>query len=327
MRGTEMQLSNFRRCYRPRLAVVAILWMAGFAASSLAQQKGQKTFATPEEACQVLLTAAENNDEKMLLELLGPDAKQIVSSGDADEDARSRANFVKRYQEMNRLVKEPDGTVSLYIGSRNWPYPIPLRNKGGVWFFDTDAGKLEVLYRRIGFNEVSAIHICDELVAAQKEYYAKQNNQYAQKIFSDEGKQDGLYWKVADGEPQSPIGPLVAWAVSSQHAQEVRGVAAVPYRGYYFHILTAQGKDVTGGAKNYLVNGKMTDGFAFVAYPAEYRSSGVMTFLVGSDGVVYQKDLGKKTDTVANAMKEYNPGSGWHKVQDAQETAGVETSK
>jgi hypothetical protein len=327
MRGTEMQFSKFHWRFPGGLALLAILMMAGLAASSLAQQKGQKTFATPEEACQALLTAAQNNDEKALLELLGPDAKKIVSSGDPDEDARSRANFVKRYQEMNRLVKEPDGTVSLYIGSRNWPYPIPVRNKGSVWFFDTDAGKQEVLYRRIGFNEMSAIHICDELVAAQKEYYAKQNNEYAQKIFSDEGKQDGLYWKAADGGPQSPIGPLVAWAVSSEHAQEVRGVAAVPYRGYYFHILTAQGKEVTGGAKSYLVNGKMTDGFAFVAYPAEYRSSGVMTFLVDSDGVVYEKDLGKKTDTIGNAMKEYNPGSGWHKVQDAQETAGGETPK
>jgi Protein of unknown function (DUF2950) len=326
MPAVNLEFDRFHRGHLWQMAVLAVVVMANFAANSPAQQKGQKTFATPEEASKALLLAAQNNDEKTLLELFGPDAKQIVSSGDADEDARSRANFVKKYEEMNRLVKEPDGTVSLYIGSRNWPYPISLRNKGSVWFFDTEAGKYEVLYRRIGFNEISAIHISDQLVTAQKEYYAKQD-EYAQKIFSDEGKKDGLYWKAADGEPQSPIGPLVAWAVAEEYAKS-RGAAAVPYRGYYFRVLAGQGKDSPGGAKSYVVNGKMTGGYAFVAYPAEYRSSGVMTFLVGSDGVVYEKDLGKKTGNVTKSMTAYNPGSGWHRVGDApQETAGAETPK
>jgi hypothetical protein len=300
-------------CLLQVIAIAAVA--ASFTVSAVAQQKGQKTFSTPEEATQALFTAAQNNDEKALLDILGPDAKQIVTSGDAEEDTRGRANFVKRYQEMNRLVKEPDGTISLYIGARNWPYPVPLRNKGNAWYFDTPAGKQEVLYRRIGYNEMSAIHICDQLVMAQKEYFSQQNSEYAQKIFSDEGKKDGLYWKTAAGDPQSPIGPLVAWAVSEEHAKD-RGGEAVPYRGYYFHILTSQGKDSDGGTKNYLADGKMTGGFAFVAFPAEYRSSGVMTFIVGADGVVYERDLGKNTETVAKTMKEYNPGAHWHKVED-----------
>ena len=176
------------------------------------------------------------------------------------------------------------------------------------------------MFRRIGWNEESAIRICQELAAAEKEYYAQENNEYAQKIFSDEGKKDGLYWNAAEGEPQSPIGPLVAWAVSKEYA-ETRGAKAVPYRGYYFHILTSQGKDSPGGAKTYVVNGKMTQGFAFVAYPAEYRSSGVMTFLVGADGIVYEKDLGKKTENIAKAMQEYDPGAGWQKTHEEQQKA------
>jgi DUF2950 family protein len=310
-----------------KLAAVALLLTGLFATGARGQQPGQKTFASPEEASRALYTAAKNNDTKALMELLGPEGKDVVSSGDEAEDNHNRANFAKRYEEMCRLMKEPDGSVTLYIGSRNWPYPIPLLNKGNQWYFDTDAGKQEILYRRIGWNEASAIRICQELAAAQKEYYAKEQNQYAQKIFSDEGKQDGLYWKVANGEPESPIGPLVAWAVAQEYA-ESRGEKAVPYRGYYFHLLTKQGKDGPGGAKNFLADGKMTGGFAFVAYPAEYRASGVMTFIVGEDGIVYERDLGKKTDTVAKAMKEYNPDSHWTKSEGEQEqAAGGQTTK
>jgi Protein of unknown function (DUF2950) len=310
-----------------KLAAVALLLGGLGATRSLGQQQGQKTFSSPEEASKALYTAAQTNDGKALLELFGPDGKEIVNSGDDAEDARSRANFVKRYAEMSRLVKEPDGSVTLYIGDRNWPYPVPLVNQGSVWHFDTNAGKKEILFRRIGWNEASTIRICQELVAAQKEYYSKQNHEYAQKIFSDEGKHDGLYWKVSEGEPQSPIGPLVAWAVAEEYA-ESRGAGAVPYRGYYFHMLTRQGKGATGGAKSYLVDGKMTQGFAFVAYPAEYRSSGVMTFLVGEDGVVYEKDLGKKTESIAKSMKEYDPNNHWVKSEeDEQKTADTGATK
>jgi len=205
--------------------------------------------------------------------------------------------------------------------------PIPLVNKGGVWFYDTEAGKQEILYRRVGRNEISAIRVSLELVAAEKEYYATQHSEYAQKIFSDEGQHNGLYWKVSGSEPQSPIGPLVAAAVAEGYAKGQAG-PPTPYHGYYFHILTRQGKNAPGDARNYIVNGKMTEGFAFAAYPAEYRSSGVMTFIVNEDGVVYEKDLGDKTAVLAKAMKEYNPGSGWKKAEEElQETASAQKTK
>ena len=177
-----------------------------------------------------------------MLEILGSDEKQIVSSGDETEDARSRANFVQRYQQMHRLMKEPDGTTRLYIGADNWPTPIPLVNNSSSWYFDTEVGRKEILYRRIGRNEISTISVCHELVAAQKEYYSMQHDEYAQEIFNDEGQRNGLYWKAADGEPQSPVGPLVASAFAKGYA-ESRDSSPTPYRGYYYHILTRQGKN------------------------------------------------------------------------------------
>jgi hypothetical protein len=328
LKNLEMEKSNMRRAKLnferslwatfSKFGAVALLLTGSFVSGARAQQHGAKAFSSAEDASSALFAAAQSNDEKAMLEILGPDGKQIVYSGDETEDANSRANFVKRYQEMHRLVKEPDGTTVLYIGPHNWPWPIPLANKGNAWYFDTDAGKKEILYRRVGRNELSAIKVCQELVAAEKEYYAAQNNEYAQKIFSDEGQHNGLYWKAAEGEPQSPIGPLVASAVAHGYARSSDG-APTPYRGYFYHLLTSQGKGGPGGAKSYIVNGKMTEGFAFVAYPAEYRSSGVMTFIVDQDGVVYEKDLGGKTDVFAKAIKEYNVNATWHKVEDPME--------
>ena len=326
MRRTNLNVDKFRGVNLPALAAVAVFLAACFSVS-MAQQPGQKTFSSPEDASNALVTAAQSNDEKAMLDILGPDGKQIVSSGDEAEDAENRANFVQRYQEMHRLVKEPDGTTVLYIGAHNWPTPIPLVNKGASWYFDTEAGKKEILYRRIGRNEMSTIRVCQELVAAEKEYYSAQHREYAPKIFSDEGQHNGLYWKAADGEPPSPIGPLVAAAVAQSDVKG-QGGPPTPYRGYYFRVLTRQGKDAPGGPKSYINNGKMTDGFAFVAYPAEYKSSGVMTFIVNEDGVVYQKDLGKKTDVAAKAMKEYNPDSSWQKSEEQkEESAGEQKTK
>jgi len=322
MRPTKLNSDKFHWASLTKLALVAMLLTVCVPTRSMAQQPGQKMFSSAEEATNALVTAAQANDEKMMLDILGPDGKQIVSSGDETEDANSRADFVKRYQEMHRLVKEPDGTTVLYIGAHNWPAPIPLVHKGNSWYFDTEAGKKEILYRRVGRNEMSAIRVCQELVAAQKEYSAE-HKEYAREIFSNEGQHNGLYWKAADGEPQSPIGPLVASAVAQGYAKNQQG-APTPYRGYYFHILTRQGKNAPGGAKNYVVNGKMTEGFAFVAYPAEYRSSGVMTFIATGDGVVYQKDLGRKTGVLAKAMKEYDRDTGWQKAEEQQEEAAVE---
>jgi len=321
MRRTKLNFDKFQWANLPILA--AVLLTACFPIRSMAQQPGQKTFSSPEDASNALVTAAQSNDEKALLDMFGPDGKQLVSSGDETEDAESRANFIRRYQQMHRLVKEPDGTTVLYIGAENWPTTIPLVNKGNSWYFDTEAGKNEVLYRRVGRNEISTIAVCQELVAAQKEYYSTQHNEYAKEIFSDEGQHNGLYWKAAEGEPQSPVGPLVASAFAKGYAKSQDGAPA-PYRGYYYRLLTRQGKNGPGGAKSYLVNGKMAEGFAFVAYPAEYRSSGVMTFIVNEDGVVYQKDLGEKTDVLAKAMKEYNPDSSWQKAEEEQEETAAE---
>ena len=315
MRQTKLNPKTREFSDLMKIVALATLLFACFAADSAAQQRGQKTFSSPEEASKAVVTALQNNDEKAMLEILGPDATQIVSSGDPIEDAESHANFVRKYEEMHRFLKEPDGSVTLYIGAENWPTPIPLATKGSLWFFDTEAGKREILFRRIGRNEYSAIRICQELVAAQKEYFATQNNEYAKQIYSDEGQHNGLYWEVAEGEPQSPIGPLIASAAAQGYVTG-KGTPPTPYRGYFFRFLMHQGKDASDGAKNYIVNGKMTEGFAFAAYPAEYRSSGVMTFIVNQDGTVYQKDLGKKTEALGKAMQEYNPDSSWRKAEE-----------
>ena len=317
MRRIKLNIDKSRWANLLALAAFAMLLLACFSARSMAQQPGQKTFSSPEEASNALVTAVQSNDEKAVLDLLGPHGKQIISSGDEAEDANSRANFVQKYREMHRLVKEPDGTTTLYIGAKNWPTPIPLVQKASSWYFDTDAGKKEILYRRIGRNEISTIRVCQELVAAENEYHDTRHDEYAEKILSDEGKHNGLYWHAAAGAPQSPIGPLVASAVAEGYAGGSKS-ALTPYRGYYFHVLTLQGKHAEGGAKNFVVSGKMTEGFAFVAYPAEYRSSGVMSFIVGRDRVVYEKDLGKETGVVARAMKKYDPDTTWHKAQEAQ---------
>ena len=321
MRRTKL---NFDRFQWANLSILAaVLLTACFPIRSMAQQPGQKTFSSPEDASNALVTAAQSNDAKALLDIFGPDGKQIVSSGDDTEDAESRANFVRRYQEMHRLVKEPDGNTILYIGAENWPTPIPLVKQGNSWYFDTEAGKKEILYRRVGRNELSAISVCQELVAAQKEFYTAQHNEYANEISSNEGQHNGLYWKAAEGEPQSPVGPLVAAAFAEGYAKSQDG-SPTPYRGYFYRVLTRQGKNAPGGAKSYLLDGKMMDGFAFVAYPAEYRSSGVMTFIVNQDGIVYQKDLGKKTEVLAKTLKEYNPNSSWQKAEEEQEETAAE---
>ena len=301
-----------------KLVPVALLLTCGILENpAMAQEKGQKTFSTPAEASEALYTAAKTNDEKELLEIFGTAGKEILYSGDEAEDAESRATFLKRYEEMHRLVEEPDGTVTLYIGARNWPAPIPIINRGNVWYFDTEAGKQEILFRRIGRNEISAIQTCRQLAEAEKAFFQRRH-EYAQKIFSDEGQQNGLYWQVAQGQADSPIGPLVAQAVAEGYARDARG-APVPYRGYYFHILTSQGKHAPGGPKSYVIDGKMTGGFALVAYPAEYRTSGVQTFLVSTDGVVFEKDMGENTEAIAGSMKQFNPDSSWRRAESDQE--------
>ena len=306
-----------------RIGGTVPLLLAGLLASlAMAQQPGQASFRSPEMASVALVQAAQRNDEKALLEILGPDGKQIIASGDTIEDRNDRANFVEKYQEMHRLVNEPDGSTTLYIGAKNWPTPIPIVNKDGAWYFDTLSGKQEVLFRRIGQNETSAIHLCQDLAAAQQDYFSLRQGQYAKAIFSTEGKRDGLYWKAGTGEPQSPIAPLVASVLAKGYINHQEG-GPIAYCGYFFRILTRQGKQAPGGAMDYSVKGRLTKGFAIVAYPAEYRSSGVMTFIVFRDGDVLQKDLGRATVAVARVMKDYNPGPSWQKAEDRQLEASV----
>ena len=327
MQRSEFGMNEIIRTNLLKMAGVAVLLAGIFPMRSIAQQAGQKTFPTAQAASQALVDAVKSNDEGTMLQVLGPDGKNIISSGDEVEDAQNRSNFVMRYQEMHRLFKEPNGTTTLYVGSHNWPLPIPLVNKGGTWYFDSTTAKMEILYRRVGRNEISTIRTSQELVAAEKEYAASHNGAYAQKILSDPGQQNGLYWKVDNGQPQSPIGPLVASAVAEGYTAKKEGAAATPYRGYLYGVLTQQGSRAPGGAKSNIVDGKMTGGFAFIAFPAEYKSSGVMTFIICQDGVVFRKDLGPNTQKIAKAMKSFNPDSSWKQDEDQQEetTAAVKT--
>jgi DUF2950 family protein len=278
-----------------------------------AQQPGQKTFKSAHEACHALVAAVQSDDQSALLNILGPDAKDLISSGDPAEDKSHREEFVKKYKQMHRLVNEPDGTTTLYIGAENWPTPIPLMHEGNAWYFDTPAGKKEVLYRRIGRNELAVIQVCQELVDAQKEYYSQPHDgasqqQYAGKLSSDPGKHNGLYWETSAGQPESPIGPLVAAAGDPGNPDQ----KPQPFMGYYFRILTEQ--KTAKGPRNYIVDGKMTGGFAFVAYPAQYRSSGVMTFLVDQDGIVYEKDLGPRTASITKTLTRYDRDASWRQA-------------
>jgi len=313
MHASEKKLELFSGKKLLRLAGSALAVTVAFSTVALAQGPGQKTYASPEEASNALFAAAQKNDEAALLEVLGKEGKSIIESGDPKQDEAMRANFVEKFQMMHRLVEEPDATTTLYIGAENWPTPIPLVNRAGKWYFDTDAAKKEILFRRIGKNELSAIRVCEELVAAQKELFSK-NNEYAAKFVSDEGKQNGLYWPANGSANQSPIGPLVANAGSLGGLTMDSG--ADPFRGYYFRLLDRQGKQASGGAMSYVADGKMTKGFAFVAYPAVYRDSGVMTFIVAQDGTVYERDLGKQTVQKAKALKAYDPDQNWKRSEE-----------
>jgi hypothetical protein len=300
--------------------VVSVLFALSWGISSpplFAQEPEQRTFASAEEASRALFAAMQGEDEEAPLSILGPAEKDVLSSGDREEDLDARVSFVVKYQEMHRFVTEANGTVTLIVGAENWPLPIPLVNNHGTWFFDTAAGKDEIVFRRIGRNELSAIDASRELVEAQKEYFAHPPadlpNQFARKLVSDEGQHNGLYWHGADDEFNSPINPLIAYARQNLPADQVG--EHVPFNGYMFRILTGQGPHAPGGAKNYVVDGKMSAGFAFVAYPVDYRSSGVMTFIVDKSGTIYEKDLGPDTTKLAQAMTAYDPDSTWHKVE------------
>ena len=279
------------------------------------QQGNQRTFASPGDAALALYNGVKLNDTQALARILGPGAGTILHTGDDVADRALVTNFISHYDQMNRVVVEADGTATLYIGAQNWPTPIPIvKNNAGAWYFDTEAGKKEILYRRVGTNENDAIDVLHTLVDAQREYASEPRDNakakhYAMKFLSDDGKQNGLYWKTTDTEPPSPIGPLIVSAASEGYTA-TQG-HRTPFHGYYYRILTKQGPAAKGGERDYLSNGQLTRGFAFVAYPAEYRNSGVMTFIVNQDGVVFEKDLGQDTEKLAGEMSEYNPDKTW----------------
>jgi Protein of unknown function (DUF2950) len=282
---------------------------------------GQKTFERPEEAVRALADAARRADSAAMLTILGPEAQQVVSSGDAVTDAEDREWFASVAGASLTFQKQPNGEVIAQVGREAWPFPIPLVKSGDRWRFDTPAGKDELLSRRIGRNELTAISVARAYVAAQRQYATKDRTgsgkrTYAQKFRSEPGKHDGLYWDPIDSE-RSPLGPLVADESDEGYAHTQSAEGPRPYHGYLYRILTAQGPSAQGGARSYVKDGQMTGGFALVAYPAVYRSSGRMTFIVGSDDIVLQKDLGDKTAELGKAMTAYDPDETWTLAREA----------
>lgn len=273
------------------------------------ENAAQHTFASPEEAGVALVAAARSGDTGTLLAIFGPGGEDVLFTGDPVRDQDSLKGFVASYDQMHRWGNLKAGGKVLYTGADNFPFPIPLdKNSSGQWSFDTAAGTDEILARRIGRGELTAIAACEASAIAEGRYFSKAK-QYAQKFASDQGQQNGLYWPAAEGDSASPLGPLGDFAKALGYANA--GDKPQLFNGYYYRILTKQGATANGGAKDYIVDGKMTGGFAILAYPVEYRNTGIMTFIIGKDGVIYQKDLGEKTADQGGAMTEYNPGEGW----------------
>ncbi len=273
-------------------------------------------FASPNAAAKALISAAKSDDVTDLIAILGPASKEILTTSDPVADQQMRRKFVERAAAKIKLVPNPNeaNSQTLLIGKDEWPLPIPIVKVNGEWHFDVEQGKQEILARRIGSNELDAIEVCRGYVEAQNDYAEKDRTEsgvrhYAQKIVSSPGKQDGLYWTSAGGEDESPIGAIVARAFAEGYTKKQD-----PYHGYYFRILTAQGPHAPGGAMSYLHNGLMTSGFALIAWPSDYRSTGVMTFLVDKTGIIYQKDLGPRTSEIAGAYTAYDPDGTWPPV-------------
>ncbi len=296
---------------------VPIIFLAG---CNKVEKPSFRVFASPDDAGSALIAAAKSGDQNAALAIFGTDSKEIIFSADAVQDKALIDTFVAAYGVMHRWRKMTDGSQILLVGADNFAFPIPLKKNGeGKWFFDTTAGKEEILARRIGRNELAVIDVCGALADAQAEYFSQSHddgstNHYALKFISDTGRQNGLYWDSPEGQPKSPLGPLVAFATTEGYSAKPN--SHVPFHGYYFHMLNRQGGHAQGGAKDYVVDGEMVGGFAFVAYPAEYGNSGVMTFMINQDGVLLQKDLGKTTVETAAAMGEFDPDTGWSPAEE-----------
>jgi len=278
--------------------------------------KGQ-AFKSPEAAVSALISAVRKLDAQRVLKVLGPDARDIIFSGDKVQAKANVQKFLMKYDERHKIEQTSPDKAILYLGKEEWPYPIPLVKKGNKWYFDTKAGREEILNRRIGSNELMAIKVLEAYVEAQLEYASKDRDgdgilEFAQKIKSDPGKKNGLYWPVKPGEKMSPFGPLIAAAAAEGYRK--KSEKPVPFHGYYFKILTRQGKHAPGGAYDYIVNGNMVLGFGMIAYPAKYGVSGIMTFAVNQKGIIYQIDLGPKTADIVNHKVAFDLSKKWHKV-------------
>ena len=304
---------------------MAVLLCFATALTSCSKQEGSesqsqsapKTFASPDDAARAAIEAAKAGNHDAISSIFGLESKDVIYSGDAEQDKANFAGFVSDYNAMHRWRKLENGNELLITGIDNKVFPIPLaKNGAGQWYFDTKAGKDEILARRIGKDEIAAIDICAAIAEAQQEYFSQRHdgaNQYAQKFISDPGKQNGLYWTSAEAGPRSPLGPLVAYATAEGY--KIQPSQHQPYYGYYFLMLGKQGPAAKGGAKEYIAGGRMSGGFGIVAYPAKYRDSGIMTFIIDKDGAVFQKDLGTNTDQIAAAMTEFNPDQSWTPVE------------
>lgn len=316
----QVNWNSFKTALRHRvvaLGIATILAWGGASTAAVAAGSEQKTFASPEQAVAALVSATRSGVTAELLKILGPEGKKLVHSGDPIADKEAWDKFITAYGKGNKIVMNASDKAVLVIGEREWPFPIPLVKQGDAWRFDTQAGEEEILDRRIGRNELNAIEVCRAYVDAQREYASKDRNgdgllEYAPKFMSSPGQHNGLYWPVPTGEPESPLGPLMVSAQAEGYGTKAtHGHKHNPYHGYYYRILTRQGKDAAGGAYDYMVKGHMIGGFALVAYPAQYGVLGVMTFLINQDGVVYQKDLGPNTTKIARRMTEFNPDTTW----------------
>ena len=322
---------------RARFAILAVAMVAAVAAAprahaaaKAAPKPAQKYFASPEDAVAALVAAVKSDDPKALLAVLGPDGARVAESGDTVADREGREGFVASYEEKHSIAKTSDTEAKLTTGKDDWPMPIPIVKDASGWRFDTKAGEQEILARRIGRNELDTIQTLLAIVDAQREYYERDPDKsgllhYAQYFISGKGKRDGLYFETKEGEPESPLGSLIAGA----RAEGYKGGQgkATPYHGYYYRILKAQGPHAQGGAYDYVAKGKLMGGFAVVAYPATWGASGVMTFVVNHDDVVYEKDLGPNTAAIAKAMTKFDPDDTWKPVSEHDEVLPTESGE
>jgi len=301
--------------------LIAIVALAASPAMAVGGAEGQKSFVSPQQAVAALVAAVQDNNDTELLGILGPGSEDLISSGDRVADQNGRARFLKAYEEKNSLEQKDEGHAVLLVGGKDYPFPIPIVRQGDAWLFDTQAGMEEILNRRIGRNELQTIEVMHAYTDAQREYACMKRKgcrpEFAQKFASSEGKKDGLYWKAGEGAEESPFGPLIARATEEGYAGGLDQDPPEPFHGYYFKILKTQGQHAKGGAFDYVADGKMVLGFALVAYAAKYGASGIMTFIVNQEGVIYEKDLGEDTAAAAAAITTFDPDDTWKIYKEA----------